>query len=66
VNPTPKFAAFLASLPTDHAEAISMLVGALTLKAGESTDPVAVLQIAIDSLTQARDLCVDVIERRTS
>jgi len=40
----------------DAASSVSLLVGALTLACGRVGDPAAVLQIAIDSLSGARDL----------
>lgn len=43
----------------DGAAMLALLVGATTLACGRGGDPVAVLQIAIDSLTTARDLCVE-------
>jgi hypothetical protein len=39
-------------------QATSFLVGALTLMCAKSSDPIATLQISIDSLTTARDICI--------
>jgi hypothetical protein len=42
----------------NSSQATSFLVGALTLMCAKSSDPIATLQISIDSLTTARDICI--------
>lgn len=49
----------------DRAQATSMLIGALTIMCGQSSDPIATLQVSIDSLSQARDLCVAKVKELT-
>ena len=48
-----------ATVGTDSAaEAISILVGALTLACGRSAHPAACISVAIESLEKARATCV--------
>jgi hypothetical protein len=49
-------AAVIAS--ADSAEAISLLVGALTLACGRTQHPAACMSVAIESLENARAICV--------
>jgi hypothetical protein len=43
---------------SDPAEALAVLIGAVTLMCARSKDPIATLQISIDSISTARDICV--------
>lgn len=48
----------------DPASMIALLVGATTLACGRSVDPAATLAIAIDSLTSAREMCIEHLAAR--
>jgi len=41
----------------DQAEAIAVLLGAITMMCARSLNPIATIEISIDSLAAARDIC---------
>ena len=47
----------------DSAEAISLLVGALTLACGRTERPAVCLSVAIDSLDKARSICLEHVDK---
>jgi hypothetical protein len=46
-----------AKVSSDRAEAIASLVGAIVVICSNARDPVANLQVAINGLTEARNIC---------